>query len=282
VLPRKKDCTESSWPVKWPCARRHCQGTVSRWPGHCVQPSVNSVCFLSKLCILNLEISFSVLQIARGRWMLVALSLGSLLPVFVSSQPSKSRKTCRSFFWMPVLCWIPQELFGICSWLGSHTNCMARFGLLAGVATAALGALCSYEARVLHLHSVVPGDTFQVWILPCVMFVVSRVFYFGFITPHQKSLLCPPEFYSFSMNTVPGMLRKIFTIWFGLVFGSLPRFLVAMMPAPARSARRSRRWVQRRELARGHLSWDSGTTDSTPTRHWSSHQDTEHGLLVVT
>lgn len=37
---------------------------------------------------------------------------------------------------------------------------MARFGLLAGVATAALGALCSYEARVLHLHSVVPGDTF--------------------------------------------------------------------------------------------------------------------------
>ncbi|KAH8974862.1 hypothetical protein BDL97_01G123800 [Sphagnum fallax] len=38
---------------------------------------------------------------------------------------------------------------------------MARFGLLAGVATAALGALCSYEARVLHLHSVVPGDTFQ-------------------------------------------------------------------------------------------------------------------------
>jgi hypothetical protein len=118
---------------------------------------------------------------------------------------------------------------------------MARFGLLAGVATAALGALCSYEARVLHLHSVVPGDTFQVLILPCVMFAVSRVFYFGFITPHQKSLLCAPEFYSFSMNTVPGMLRKIFTIWFGLVFSSLPRFLVAMMPAPARSARRSRR-----------------------------------------
>jgi hypothetical protein len=97
---------------------------------------------------------------------------------------------------------------------------MARFGLLAGVATAALGALCSYEARVLHLHSVVPGDTFQVLILPCVMFAVSRVFYFGFITPHQKSLLCAPEFYSFSMNTVPGMLRKIFTIWFGLVWFS--------------------------------------------------------------
>ncbi len=110
---------------------------------------------------------------------------------------------------------LPQGLFGICSWLGSHTNCMARFGLLAGVATAALGALCSYEARMLHLHSVVPGDTFQVWILPCAMFAVSRVFYFGFITLHQKSLLCAPEFYSFSMNTVPGMLRKIFTIWFG-------------------------------------------------------------------
>ncbi len=132
----------------------------------------------------------------------------------------EEQKNLLEFFLMPVLCWISQELFGICSWLGSHPNCMARFGLLAGVATAALGALCSYEARVLHLHSVVPGDTFQVWILPCVMFAVSRVFYFGFITPHQKSLLCAPEFYSFSMNTVPGMLRKIFTIWFGLVWFS--------------------------------------------------------------
>jgi hypothetical protein len=38
---------------------------------------------------------------------------------------------------------------------------MAKYGALAGAAVAAVGAFCSYEARVLHLHSS-PGDGFQV------------------------------------------------------------------------------------------------------------------------
>jgi hypothetical protein len=38
---------------------------------------------------------------------------------------------------------------------------MAKYGALAGAAVAAVGALCSYEAHVLHLHSS-PGDGFQV------------------------------------------------------------------------------------------------------------------------
>ena len=37
----------------------------------------------------------------------------------------------------------------------------SKFGALAGAAVAAVGALCSYEARVLHLHSS-PGESFQV------------------------------------------------------------------------------------------------------------------------
>lgn len=38
---------------------------------------------------------------------------------------------------------------------------MAKYGALAGAAAAAVGAVCSYEARVLHLHSA--GDeSFQV------------------------------------------------------------------------------------------------------------------------
>jgi len=36
----------------------------------------------------------------------------------------------------------------------------SKFGALAGAAVAAVGALCSYEARVLHLHSS-PGESFQ-------------------------------------------------------------------------------------------------------------------------
>lgn len=38
---------------------------------------------------------------------------------------------------------------------------MAKYGALAGAAAAAVGAVCSYEARVLHLHSA--GDeSFQI------------------------------------------------------------------------------------------------------------------------
>lgn len=49
----------------------------------------------------------------------------------------------------------------------------SKFGALAGAAVAAVGALCSYEARVLHLHSS-PGESFQV---PFALFpLVSPVF----------------------------------------------------------------------------------------------------------
>ncbi len=46
---------------------------------------------------------------------------------------------------------------------------MAKYGALAGAAVAAVGAFCSYEARVLHLHSS-PGDGFQV--LACFLFLL--------------------------------------------------------------------------------------------------------------
>lgn len=38
---------------------------------------------------------------------------------------------------------------------------MARYGALAGAAAAAIGVLCSYEARVLHFRSS-PGDAFKI------------------------------------------------------------------------------------------------------------------------
>ncbi len=49
---------------------------------------------------------------------------------------------------------------------------MAKYGVLAGAAVAAVGAFCSYEARVLHLHSS-PGDGFQV--LACCLFLFFLV-----------------------------------------------------------------------------------------------------------
>jgi hypothetical protein len=49
---------------------------------------------------------------------------------------------------------------------------MAKYGALAGAAVAAVGAFCSYEARVLHLHSS-PGDGFQV--LASFLFLVFLV-----------------------------------------------------------------------------------------------------------
>lgn len=57
---------------------------------------------------------------------------------------------------------------------------MAKYGALAGAAVAAVGAFCSYEARVLHLHSS-PGDGFQV--------LASFLFLFFFFWSVEN--LCP-------------------------------------------------------------------------------------------
>jgi len=94
---------------------------------------------------------------------------------------------------------------------------MAKYGALAGAAVAAVGAFCSYEARVLHLHSS-PGDGFQVlasflflvffglWRISVLLFVLDRAQ--GLpdalcLVLASKALLSPPGMQSIGSGSLP-------------------------------------------------------------------------------
>jgi hypothetical protein len=94
---------------------------------------------------------------------------------------------------------------------------MAKYGALAGAAVAAVGAFCSYEARVLHLHSS-PGDGFQVlasflflfvfglWRISVLLFVLDRAH--GLpdalcLVLSSKVLLSPPGMQSIGSGSLP-------------------------------------------------------------------------------